>query len=57
MFSQDLETFVHHQAGILQEKSATIDTQSALIRQLREESGVSLYSLPFNWIVNTSRHK
>ena len=40
-------TFVHQQAEMLEEKSATIDKQSNLIRQLEEETGVSLYSIAF----------
>ena len=40
---QDLVAFVHQQAEMLEEKSVTIDRQSALIRELQEETGVSLY--------------
>ena len=39
--------FVHQQAEMLEEKLATIDEQSILIRQLEEDTGVSLYSIAF----------
>ena len=49
MLQQDLEAFVHQQAEMLKEKSATIDKQSTWIRQLQEESGVSFYYFAFEF--------
>ena len=55
MFRQNAVTFVHQQAEMLEEKLATIDKQSALIRQLQEETAVSFLFCRFLIVDNRNK--